>query len=57
MLGVDFQHLKAKCALGPSPLYCCRYGGMSVREMEVLAIGLEETMDEEVISQGPQFIG
>ncbi len=32
------------------------YGGMSVREMEAIAIGLEETMDEEMISQGPQFI-
>lgn len=32
------------------------YGGMSVREMEALNVGLEETMDEEVISQGPNFI-
>lgn len=32
------------------------YGGMSVREMEALAVGLEETMDEEMISQGPDFI-
>lgn len=32
------------------------YGGMSVREMEAIAVGLEETMDEDVISQGPQFI-
>lgn len=32
------------------------YGGMSVREMETLRIGLEECMDEEIINQGPQFI-
>jgi len=32
------------------------YGGMSVREMEAITVGLEETMDEEVINQGPQFI-
>ena len=32
------------------------YGGMSVREMEALTVGLEETMDEEVINQGPIFI-
>ncbi len=32
------------------------YGGMSVREMEAIAVGLEETMDEEVINQGPEFI-
>ena len=32
------------------------YGGMSVREIEAITIGLEETMDEDVISQGPMFI-
>jgi tryptophanase len=32
------------------------YGGMSVREMEAITIGLEETMDEDIISQGPMFI-
>ena len=32
------------------------YGGMSVREMEALTVGLDETMDENVISQAPQFI-
>lgn len=32
------------------------YGGMSVREMAAITIGLEETMDMSVISQGPEFI-
>ena len=32
------------------------YGGMSVKEMEALTIGFDETMDFDVISQGPQFI-
>lgn len=32
------------------------YGGMSVREMEAMVVGLEETMDEHMINQGPQFI-
>ncbi len=40
------------------PLYegFLTYGGMSVREMEAITVGLEETMDEDIISQGPQFI-
>lgn len=32
------------------------YGGMSVREMEAMAVGIRETMNINVISQGPQFI-
>ncbi len=32
------------------------YGGMSVREIEAIAVGLEETLDETVISQSPSFI-
>jgi len=43
---------------GLIPLYegFLTYGGMSVREMEALAVGMIETLDEDVISQGPQFI-
>ena len=32
------------------------YGGMSVKEMEAMIIGFDESMDMDVISQGPQFI-
>ncbi|MBN2485739.1 MAG: tryptophanase [Bacteroidales bacterium] len=32
------------------------YGGMSVREIEAMAVGLLETTDETVISQSPSFI-
>lgn len=32
------------------------YGGMSVREMEAITVGLDETLDEDMINQGPLFI-
>ena len=32
------------------------YGGMSVREMEALAVGLDEALDFDMISQGPKYI-
>ncbi len=32
------------------------YGGMSIREVEAMAIGLVETLDETIISQSPGFI-
>ncbi len=40
------------------PLYegFLTYGGMSVREIEAMAVGLQETLDETVISQSPSFI-
>lgn len=40
------------------PLYegFLTYGGMSVREIEAMAVGLYETLDETVISQSPTFI-
>lgn len=40
------------------PLYegFLTYGGMEVRSMEAMAVGLLETLDEEIISQGPMFI-
>ena len=43
---------------GLIPLYegFLTYGGISVREMEAIAVGIEETMDEDMISQGPIFI-
>ena len=47
---------RAMCHLVPLFEGFLTYGGMSVREMEAMAVGIEETMDEEVINQGPQFI-
>ncbi|MDR1378765.1 MAG: tryptophanase [Synergistaceae bacterium] len=40
------------------PLYegFLTYGGMSVREIEAMAVGLEETMDFDMIRHGPEFI-
>ena len=40
------------------PLYegFLTYGGMSVREMEAITVGLDETMDINMVNQGPQFI-
>ncbi len=40
------------------PLYegFLTYGGMEVRSMEAIAVGLYETLDMEYISQGPLFI-
>ena len=32
------------------------YGGMSVREMEAMTVGFDESMEMDVISQGPQFV-
>ncbi|MBR6006777.1 MAG: tryptophanase, partial [Clostridia bacterium] len=32
------------------------FGGMSVKEMEAIRVGLQDTLDEDIISQGPEFI-
>lgn len=32
------------------------YGGMSVREIEAMAVGIYETCDDDIISQSPEFI-
>lgn len=32
------------------------YGGMSVKEIEAMTVGFDESMEMDVISQGPQFI-
>ncbi len=32
------------------------YGGMSVREIEAMAVGLDETTEESVINQSPSFV-
>jgi tryptophanase len=47
-----------KAMRGLVPMYegFLTYGGMSVREMEAITVGLDETMDEDMINQGPQFI-
>lgn len=49
------DYLKMK---GLIPLYegFLTYGGMSVKEIEAITVGLDETMDMDVISQGPLFI-
>lgn len=41
-----------------TPLYegFLTYGGMSIREVEAMAVGMEETLDFDMISQGPIFI-
>lgn len=51
------EEIKAKM-LELLPLYegFSTYGGMSVREMEAMTVGLEETMDIDMINQGPIFI-
>ncbi len=32
------------------------YGGMSTKEMEAIRVGIDESMEDDVISQGPEFI-
>ena len=44
-----------KCGTGSAEGFLT-YGGMSIREIEAITWVLEETMDEEMINQGPEFI-
>ncbi len=48
-----FDHMKVLV-----PVYegFLTYGGISVREIESIAVGLRETLDENVIGQSPSFI-
>lgn len=57
--GICTSSLKFFEALRPMiPLFegFLTYGGMSIKEMEAMAVGFHETLDEDIISQGPQFI-
>ncbi|MDR2867196.1 MAG: tryptophanase [Acholeplasmatales bacterium] len=57
--GIVTSNLAAYEAMRPLvPLYegFLTYGGMSIREMEAMAVGLNETYDFDIISQGPIFI-
>lgn len=49
------QYLKVRDII---PMYegFSTYGGISVRELEAMTVGLEETLDFDIISQGPIFI-
>ncbi len=40
------------------PLYegFLTYGGISIREIEAMAVGLDETLEEDVVGQSPSFI-
>ncbi len=52
----DLQVYKELEALVPLFEGFMTYGGMSIREVEAMAVGLYETLDETVISQSPSFI-
>lgn len=57
--GISLRHKEDELRMKEFiPLYegFLTYGGMSVREMEAIVVGLDESMDEDIISQGPQFI-
>jgi tryptophanase len=50
------EHFKNMCPLIPLYEGFLTYGGMSVREMEAMAVGIQETLDMDVISQTPLFV-
>lgn len=49
----EFEHIKTFVASFEG---FPTFGGMSVKEMEAIRVGLDDTMDERIICQGPQFI-
>ena len=49
----EFEHIKTFVASFEG---FPTFGGMSVKEMEAIRVGLDDTMDENIIAQGPRFI-
>ncbi|MCL1875908.1 MAG: tryptophanase [Synergistaceae bacterium] len=56
MLTSDTKFLEQMQELVPLFEGFLTYGGMSIREIEAMAVGLDETMDFDMIKHGPEFI-
>ena len=56
ILTSDEELYQKMCEMVPLFEGFLTYGGMSVREMEAMAVGLQETLDINVISQTPIFV-